>query len=114
MKMQIEVKGWLYATYYPWHKNGNEPHSFGFERGVLNEQPFNNENTIYLRPWTIETEIEVSDPTAKIVEALREQKKEVFTKAAQEAAEIDDKIEKYLAITNEVPATVEDKDDFPF
>ncbi len=100
--MKVSIPGWVSATYYDFYENGKVPYSYSFAATV--ERPRDTEYNIYLCPHVIEAEVPDIDPTASIVSALQAQKADIFRIAAQEAAEVDEKIQKYLAITNEVQA----------
>ena len=107
--MKVAISGWISATYYSFYENGKVPYSYDF--ATVKDKPKDDEYHIYLCPHTIEADIPEIDPVPAIVEALKEQKADIYRKAAQEAAEVDDRISKYLALTNEVPAQVVEIDD---
>jgi len=98
--MKVQIKGWIHGTYYSFHKDGKEPYCLGFTQSE--GRPVDTEYSIHLCPHVIEADVPKIDPVPAIVEALQEQKKSIYAKAAQEVAEVDDRIQKYLALTNEV------------
>jgi len=92
--MKIRIDGFVRA----WHwGEPNEPLvSFYFS---ADGDP--QDNSCVIAPHTIEVNVELPDNkqlTAKIVEALREEKQRVYREANQQTALLDKKIEKLLAL----------------
>lgn len=98
--MKVKIEGCIKA----WHWGNPEQTLEAFR---FSENLEDSENDCVIAPYTIE--LEVSAPgkdelTARIVQALRKEKQELFAEASQKAAIYDDKIDKLLALTNEMQA----------
>ena len=98
--MKIEIPGHVYG--YHWGNPEAKMEKFYFTSGDAK----NTEYAIALCPYTISVELRElpgqNELTQRIVKQLRQEKAEAFASAAREAARIDEKIEKFLAIRNEV------------
>jgi len=109
--MKIKIEGCVKAWH--WKDPDKELTMFRFSEDLEDS-----ENDCVLAPYTIELEVPLPNSielTARIVKALRKEKQAVLAEAAQKAAVYDDRINKLLALTNEVPAAVtEISDDLPF
>ena len=110
--MKIKIEGYVSA----WH--------FGDPRRTLDDFNFyegpmeDTDSRIALCPYTVEVDVdlpETDELTQRVVLALRKQKDAIYVHAAEQAERVQDRIERLLALTNEVPAqTVEEGDDIPF
>lgn len=110
--MKIKIEGYISA----WH--------FGDPRRALDDfnfyegTPEDTDSRIALCPHTIEVEVdlpETGELTQRVVLALRKQKDAIYVEAAAQAERVQDKIERLLALTNEVPAqAAEVDDDIPY
>jgi len=98
--MRIEIPGHVYG--YHWGRPENKLEKFYFEAG----EPKDTEYAMALAPYTVVLELRelpsTDEVTQHVVETLRKDKQEAYVRAAHEAARIDEKIERLLAITNEV------------
>ena len=110
--MKIKIEGHIYGWHFGDPKRVMDDFDFGPGKGT------DGDSNIVVAPHTIEVEVELPGAeqiTASIVQALRKEKQKAYEVAAQKAAVYDDRINKLLALTNEVPAAVtEISDDLPF
>ncbi len=110
--MKIKIEGYISAWHYGDPKRTLD--DFNFYEGEMEDT----DSRIALCPYTIEVDIDLpktDELTQRVVLALRKQKDAIYVAAAEQAERVQDKIERLLALTNEVPAqVVEMDDDIPY
>lgn len=97
--MKIRIEGHISAWHY-----GNPDRvldDFNFYEGP----PEDTDSRMALCPHTIEVEVDLpasDERTQRLVLALRKQKDAIYAAAAEHAQRVEEKIERLLALTNEV------------
>jgi hypothetical protein len=99
--MKVKIEG--YVIGWHWGQPDRKIIQFDFRSGKLMDDEF----YVHLGPYTVELELELpsqGELTQRLVEVLRKEKAAAYVHAAQKAAELDERIEKLLCLTNEVAA----------
>lgn len=96
--MKIRIEGWIGS--YHWGNPERPLANFHFRTERNTDSDY-----IEVCPHTIEVEIPTptrEELTVKTIELLRAEKQEAYARAAEKAAICEDKIQRLLALTNEV------------